>query len=111
MNLRFAENSIRIRISTEEFAQLQAGKSMALEVPLPRGHLFRAKINQSNAPDWQFDSDPTGLWLSVPRNELEVLAKQLPRKEGIAHDFVTQQGGLQVSLEVDVKSGRKKECA
>jgi hypothetical protein len=103
MNLRFAENSIRIRVSTDEFAQLHAGKSMGLEVPLPRGHAFRAKINQSNAADWQFDSDPTGMWLSVPRVELDKLAKSLPSKEGLMHDFITQQGALQVCLEVDAK--------
>lgn len=105
MNLRFAPHSIRIRVSADEFAQLHAGKSLGLEVPLPRGHVFRAKVNHSGTGDWQFDSDPTGLWLSIPRAELEQLARALPAREGVMHPFATHHGELQVSLEVDVKSG------
>lgn len=101
MNLRFATHSIRLRVSTDEFAQLHAGKSLALEVPLPRGHVFRAKVNRGNNGEWQFDSDPTGLWLSIPRAELDLLAQILPSKEGVMHAFSTHHGELQVSLEVD----------
>lgn len=103
MNLRFAENSIRLRVTGEEFAQLRIGKSMALEVPLPHGHLFRAKLNMANNGNWHFDSDPTGMWFSVPRKELDSLADELPSKEGIGHAFTTAKGELHVSLEVDVK--------
>ena len=101
MNLRFAPNSIRIRTTADEFAQLHAGKALGLEVSLPRGHAFRAKVNQSNTSDWQFDSDPTGLWLSIPRGELDALAQILPSKEGVMHGFGTQQGELRICLEVD----------
>jgi hypothetical protein len=101
MNLRFAPQSIRIRTTVDEFAQLQAGKSLGLEVSLPRGHAFRAKVNQSNSGDWQFDSDPTGLWLSIPRAELDQLALAMPSKEGVVHAFGTNRGELQISLEVD----------
>ncbi len=102
MNLRFAAHSIRVRVSSDEFEQLHAGKSLGLEVSLPHGHMFRAKVNQGSG-DWQFDSDPTGLWLSVPRHELDLLAQELPSREGIAHSFSTHHGELQVSVEVDVK--------
>ncbi len=101
MNLRFAQHSIRIRTTADEFAQLHAGKALGLEVPLPRGHAFRAKVNQSNTGDWQFDSDPTGMWLSIPRIELDHLAQALPSKEGVVHSFGTNHGELQISLEVD----------
>lgn len=104
MNLRFATHSIRLRVSADEFAQLHQGKSLALEVSLPRGHVFRAKVNQGSANEWQFDSDPTGLWLTVPRSELASLAQELPSREGVVHSFSTDHGELQVSLEVDVKT-------
>lgn len=104
MNLRFDSHSIRIRVSNDEFQQLQAGKALGLDVSMPRGHAFRAKVNRSNTSDWQFDSDPTGLWLSIPRIELENLAQALPSKEGLAHAFGTHHGELQISLEVDLKS-------
>ena len=104
MNLRFDAHGIRIRVSSDEFERLHTGKSLGLEVPLPRGHAFRAKVNQSNSNDWQFDSDPTGLWLSIPRAELDALAQTLPNKEGVMHGFGTHYGELQISLEVDVKA-------
>lgn len=103
MNMRFAENSIRLRVTSDEFAQLRIGKTMALEVPLPQGHLFRAKLNMAPNGHWHFDSDPTGMWISVPRQDIDALAGELPSKEGVAHAFATQKGELQVSLEVDVK--------
>ncbi len=109
MNLRFAAGDIRIRVSTEEFAELCAGKSIGLTVNMPRGHAFRVKLNQTNAEQWQFDSDPTGLWLSIPRIELAGLAQGLPAKEGIKHAFLTNQDELQISLEIDVKKGGKKD--
>jgi hypothetical protein len=108
MNMRFAENSIRLRVTSDEFAQLRIGKAMALEVSLPRGHLFRAKLNMATNGHWRFDSDPTGMWISVPRNELDALADDLPSKEGIVHAFATAHGELEVSLEVDVKPNKQQ---
>jgi len=104
MNLRFASNSIRVRVSREEFEHLRSGTPMGLEVPLPRGHIFRAKINLSSDAQWHFDSDPTGLWLSLPRNEVNALANELPSREGIGHEFETNHGQLEVHFEVDVKT-------
>jgi hypothetical protein len=101
MNLRFATHSMRLRLTPEEFTQLHSGKNLALEVALPRGHAFRLKVNQSSVVDWRFDSDPTGLWLTVPRSELDALAQSLPSKHGITHAFTTTQGELQIVLEVD----------
>ena len=104
MNMRFSENSIRLRVTSDEFAQLRIGKTMALEVSLPQGHLFRAKLNMATNGHWHFDSDPTGIWISVPRRDIDSLAEDLPSKDGVVHAFATQKGELQVSLEVDVKN-------
>lgn len=105
MNLRFAAHSLRVRISSDELNDLRTGKNLSLEVPLPRGHVFRTKVNLGG--EWAFDSDPTGMWLTVSKAEVESLAASLPSKEGITHGFATHHGELQVSLEVDVKQSRK----
>ena len=52
---------------------------------------------------WQLESDPTGIWVSIPRSQLEALAKTLPSKEGIEHAFETAQGSVVVSFEVDLR--------
>jgi len=106
MNFRFASNSIRVRISNDEFSQLRSGKALSLEVQLTGHHVFKARLSASPDGQWRFDSDPTGMWVTVPRAELEALAQSLPSKEGIDHAFETSKETLMVSLEVDVKKTR-----
>ena len=103
MNFRFAPGSIRVRLSNDEFSQLRSGKTLSLEVCLPGHHVFRARLSLSTDTQWHFDSDPTGMWMTVPRTEIEALAASLPSKEGIEHSFETSRSELVVSLEVDVK--------
>ena len=52
---------------------------------------------------WQLESDPTGIWVSIPRAQLEAFGKTLPSKEGIEHGFETAQGSVTVSFEVDLR--------
>jgi hypothetical protein len=62
---------------------------------------------------WQLDSDPTGLWLTIPRDELASLVQSLPSKEGIEHAFdlangeTSGSGRIVVSFDVDVKDARR----
>jgi hypothetical protein len=103
MNVRFANQSIRFRVNNDELQRLLAGKAVALEVSLFNSRMFRANISSGVMGPWQLESDPTGLWLSVPREELKTLAATLPNKEGLGHEFKTNQGELRVALEVDLK--------
>jgi hypothetical protein len=49
---------------------------------------------------WQLDSDPTGIWLTVPRAELELLGQTTTFAERLMRDFpVTANERLQVILE------------
>src|SRR5689334_5345054 len=107
MNVRFADRQIRFRVAQEELERLLSGRSLALDVSMPRAHKFHASISVTPLGDWQLDSDPTGLWLSVPRAEVEQLAQDLPRKEGLEHDFELNAGDkVAVAFEVDVRKAR-----
>jgi hypothetical protein len=107
MKVRFAENSVRCRATKAELATLLSGRAVALEVALPRDHVFRINIRPSALAQWQLDSDPTGLWLTVPRSELEALSESVPSREGIEHAFELSTGGsVTVSFEIDVKDRR-----
>lgn len=107
MNVRFADRQIRFRIAQEELEKLLAGRSLALDVSMPRSHRFHASVSVTPLGNWQLDSDPTGLWLSVPRAEVEQLAQDLPSKEGLEHDFDIGTGGsVVVAFEVDVRKAR-----
>ena len=107
MNIRFSDRHIRFRVQRHELDRLLGGRALELDVPMPRAHQFRASINITPLGDWQLDSDPTGLWLSIPRVVLEALAQALPSKEGVEHSFQTDRSGLTVALEVDMRQEAK----
>jgi hypothetical protein len=103
MNVRFADHNIRFRVAKQELDRLLSGRSVVLEVPMLRSHVFRANVSSTALSKWQLESDPTGIWLSLPRSDLEQLAQAVPSKEGLEHGFECSDGTVQVSFEVDVK--------
>jgi hypothetical protein len=110
MNVRFADKSLRYRVSRSELDALLTGRSLSLEVTLPRSHVFRTSVRPALLGGWQLESDPTGIWLSIPRHDLEALAADLPSKEGITHRFQNANGDLVLSFEVDIKQSRPADA-
>jgi len=108
MNVRFSDRHIRFRVQRHEFELLLTGRSLALDVPMPGAHRFCASVNATPLGQWQISSDPTGLWLSIPRAALEDLQLSQPRKEGVEHVFATSAGSpLAVVFEVDLRQENK----
>lgn len=104
MNIRLAQGAVRIRVSRAEFDTLLSSRALTLEVALPRNHVFRVNVRPAAIGNWSLDSDPTGLWLTIPRAELETLAQSLPSRDGLEHAFeLASDGSVLVSFEVDVK--------
>lgn len=104
MNVRFSDRAIRCRATAAELQQLLTGRAIALELCLPRDRRFLVNLRPSALQAWQLESDPTGIWVSIPRSQLEALAQTLPSKQGIEHGFETAQGSVVVTFEVDLKS-------
>jgi len=104
VNVRFSEQAIRCRTSSAELEKLLTGRALTLELILPRDRRFRVNVRPATLETWQLDSDPTGIWIAIPRSELQALAETLPSKEGIEHRFET----LAVMFEVDVKRSQAK---
>jgi len=111
MNIRFADRHIRFRVSSPELERLLTGRSLTLDVPMPRSHQFRANISVTPLTEWQLDSDPTGIWLTLPRTALEELLQQLPSKEGLEREFQLDGASLRVSFEVDLRRENEKKAA
>jgi hypothetical protein len=103
MNVRFSEQAIRCRVTAVELEQLLTGRALSLELCLPRDRKFRVNVRPAALEAWQLDSDPTGIWIAIPRSQLQALAQAVPSKEGIEHGFEAAQGSLAVSFEVDLK--------
>jgi hypothetical protein len=104
VNVRFSDRALRCRITQAELELLLSGRAIALEVALPRDHTFRVNVRPAAFNGWQLDSDPTGVWLTIPRVDLESLAQSVPSREGIERSFDTAGGGsVQVTFEVDVR--------
>jgi hypothetical protein len=102
MNVRFSDRAIRCRANAAELQQLLTGRAVALEICLPRDRKFRVNVRPAALDTWQLESDPTGIWVSIPRSRLEAFAQTLPSKQGIEHGFETAQGGVTVTFEVDL---------
>lgn len=105
MKVRFSDRAVRCRVNRTELERLLSGRPVELELALPRDHWFRVNVRPASLGSWQLDSDPTGLWLAIPRPELEALSQALPSKEGLEQAFQTAEGSLAVRFEVDLKSG------
>lgn len=103
MKVRFSDREIRCRATAAELQQLLTGRAIALELCLPRDRKFRVNVRPAALQTWQLESDPTGIWVSIPRSQLEALAQTLPSKEGLEHGFETAQGSVVVKFEVDVR--------
>lgn len=103
MNVRFSEQAIRCRATSDELQQLLTGRALTLELSLPRDRKFRVNVRPAALETWQLESDPTGIWIAIPRSQLQALAETVPSKEGIEHGFEAAPGGLTVTFEVDLK--------
>lgn len=104
MNIKFSTGAVRCRVTRDELDSLLAGRAIALQVPMPRHHAFRLNVRPAMVGGWLLDSDPTGLWITIPRAALEGLAQVLPSKEGIENRFDLENGGaVVVGFEVDLQ--------
>ena len=104
MNIRFSAGAVRCRATRDELDSLLAGRAVALEVAMPRHHAFRLNVRPAMVGGWLLDSDPTGVWITIPRAALESLAQMLPSKEGVENRFDLENGGaVVVSFEVDLQ--------
>jgi hypothetical protein len=108
MNLRLSDSGIRIRTTMAEFETLLSGRSISLELALPRDHLYRANVRPSALNVWELATDPTGLWLTIPAAELQAFSESLPSRKGLEHSFELANGGsVVVTVEVDVKERKR----
>jgi hypothetical protein len=104
MNVKLSADAVRVRVMRAELDTLLSSRAITLEVALPRNHLFRVNVRPAVVGAWSLESDPTGLWITIPRSELDALSSSLPSRDGLRHAFELVNGGsVQVSFEVDLK--------
>jgi hypothetical protein len=104
VDVRFSGQALYCHISRSELERLVSGRSIDLQVSLPRHHAFRVSVRPSamsaDRGGWQLDSDPTGIWLTIPRAELEQLGQTTTFAERLIRDFPVAAGQqVQVILE------------
>jgi hypothetical protein len=103
VDVRFSGQALYCQITRSELATLASGRSVDLIVQLPRNHTFRLSVRPSQLSaerGWKLDSDPTGIWLTIPRSELELLGQTTTFAERLVRDFpVSDSEKVQVILE------------
>jgi hypothetical protein len=101
MDVEFSAGAVSCRVTREELGKLLSGRAITLDVVLPKEHRFRMNVRPAALNGWSLESDPTGLWLSIPRTELEAFEKSIESTSGMERTMETSSGGaLQVRLEV-----------
>ena len=104
MDVRFSGQAVFCQITRSELELLASGRSVDLAVQLPRHHTFRMSLRPSplsaDRGGWQLESDPTGIWLTIPRAELQLLGQTTTFAERLIRDFeVSDRERVQVILE------------
>jgi hypothetical protein len=104
VDVRFSGQSLYCQITRSELERLSTGRSIDLVVQLPKHHSFRMSLRPSpmsaERGGWQLDSDPTGMWLTIPRAELELLGQTTTFAERLVREFPVSDGeNVQVILE------------
>jgi hypothetical protein len=105
VDVRFSGQALYCHLSRVELQRLVCGRSVDLHVAFPRNHVFRLSLRPSNLDadrgGWQLQSDPTGIWLSLPRTELDQFGQSESFAERLVHSFpVSDTQQVQVILEV-----------
>jgi hypothetical protein len=103
MDIKFSQNSVRCRVRRAELDRLLTGRAVTLEVALPRNHVFRASVWPGAMGGWQLETDPTGIWITIPKDELRAFAEKLPSKAGLEREFEASDSVVKVIFEVDVR--------
>lgn len=104
MDVRFSGQALFCQITRLELARLASGRSVDLVVQLPKLHNFRVSVRPSpmsaDRGGWQLESDPTGIWLTIPRAELELLGQTTTFAERLTREFpVSDRERVQVILQ------------
>jgi hypothetical protein len=104
VDVRFSGQALFCQITRSELERLVSGRAIDLVVQLPKHHSFRMSVRPSpisaDHGGWQLDSDPTGMWLTIPRAELEPLGQTTTLAERLVHEFaVSDTQNVQVFLE------------
>jgi hypothetical protein len=104
MNIKLSSGELRLRIARRELDTLLSSRAISLHVELPRNHAFRVNVRPAAIGGWLLESDPTGVWITIPRAELEALSQSLPNRDGLEHSFELANGGsVAVIFEVDIR--------
>jgi hypothetical protein len=106
VDVRFLGQALHCHISRAELERLKSGRALDLSFPLPRHHAFRLNVRPSplaaDRGGWELASDPTGIWLTIPRAEVEQLGQTTEFAERLVRDFALEEGGqVQVILELE----------
>jgi len=104
VDVRFSGQALYCQISRAELERLSSGRSVDLIVSLPRHRSFRVGLRSSamsgDRGGWQLESDPTGIWLTIPHAELEQLGQTETFAERLMRDFpVSSTQQMKVILE------------
>lgn len=99
MKVRFAPESLRLRVSRRELEALLASASLVTAVEWPGGG-WELRVVAAEA--FGVDGEGGDLAVRLPRGELETLTTRLPCRDGLRYAFAGAAGSVEIRFEVDL---------
>lgn len=107
MNIKLAENEVRVRINRNEVALLLSGELIffKMAICLKRPLSFEVRTVDSQDEKLKLVSTESNITLLILRQALLDLERNLPSRAGIEENWVDYQGKkLALVIEVDIKN-------
>lgn len=104
MNLKISEKGFRFRIAPEDLGVLLSGRDIEQRVCIGEHCFFYRIVPVSSEDEMALEMSMAGFCLSVSQKNLEQLHDLGRSKAGLS----VTQGGVDVSLQIDLKKQMKK---
>src|SRR5437879_7657909 len=107
INIKLAENEVRVRINRHDVVTLLSGDVILLEMAIcsERPLSFEVRTVDSQDEKLKLVSTQSNIKLLILRQALLDLEKILPSRAGIKENWVDYQGkNLALAIEVDIKN-------
>jgi len=104
MEARISGQTLLCQISRSELDRMISGRAIDLDLRLPRNHHFRISVRPSpldaERGGWRLDSDPTGIWLTIPNDQLQLFGQTKTFAERLIREFpISKTENMQVIVE------------
>ena len=110
MKLQIAHQHLRVRIDSDELAELLAGRSVTLRTQFAHAFALRCELSLAAQAPASLTGAADDWRIHLPADQVRDLATRLPAREGLRFELEGAAGAHALSLlfDVDVRDGARR---